>query len=262
MTKQKFPGMLHNYNIEPDQTSLSKRLLEPGRFDDFSVAFGDLMLDFSRTSISPAALERMLELASASGVEESRTRLFNAEDINFTEQRPALHMAMRSESVLENLDANMVAKVRENRQRMIHFADAFAAGHLPEQPAAPVRNIIHIGIGGSVLGPRLLIEALGSEDSPYVHFLSSVDAHLREDLLAKLDPAETAVIVATKSFTTGETLLHARRVSDWMEQALGRDAMLQRLFAVSGNQKAVDAFGISHANTLYLPDWVGGRYSL
>ncbi len=113
-----------------------------------------------------------------------------------------------------------------------------------------------------MLGPRLLIEALGKSDSPQVHFLSSVDAHLRTDLLARLDPAETAVIIATKSFTTGETLLHGRRVLDWMETAMGRQAALERVFAVSGNQQAVDAFGVSRANTLYLPDWVGGRYSI
>jgi glucose-6-phosphate isomerase len=145
---------------------------------------------------------------------------------------------------------------------MLEFASAFAAGHMPGRPDQKVRHIIHIGIGGSVLGPRLLIEAVGKSDSPQVHFLSSVDAHLRKDLLASLDPAETAVIIATKSFTTGETLLHARRVLHWMETAIGRQAALQRLFAISGNQHAVETFGVSRTNTLYLPDWVGGRYSI
>jgi glucose-6-phosphate isomerase len=171
-------------------------------------------------------------------------------------------MAMRSDQVLNKLDVDTVKRVTENRQRMLEFAAAFAAGHLPDQTDQSVRHIIHIGIGGSVLGPRLLIEALGKSASPEVHFLSSVDAHLRKDLLASLNPAETAVIIATKSFTTGETLLHGRRVLDWMEQSLGRPAALQRLFAISGNQQAVENFGISAENTLYLPDWVGGRYSL
>jgi glucose-6-phosphate isomerase len=262
MKNQKFPEMLHKYNINPGEARLSERLVEPERFENFSAVFGDLLLDFSRTSMSRASHEQFLDLARASGVEEARKRLFDAEHVNFTEERPALHMAMRSDAVLEKLDATMVARVRENQQRMLRFANAFAAGHLPGEPESPVRHIIHIGIGGSVLGPRLLIEALGQASTPSVDFLSSVDAHARTELLNRLDPAQTVVIIATKSFTTGETLLHARRVRDWMEQALGRDAMLSRLFAVSGNQKAVDAFGISHANTLYLPDWVGGRYSL
>ena len=259
---QNFLLMLQKCNINPVQRTLAERLCEPDRFNDFSVQAGDLLLDFSRTGMDQKTLTQLLELAEQSGVEQARQRLFSGENINFTENRPALHMALRSDDVLDRLDAETITRVRSNRQRMFAFATAFAAGHLPERAEQPVRHIIHIGIGGSVLGPRLLIEALGKVSSPQVHFLSSVDAHLREDLLASLDPAETAVIVATKSFTTGETLLHARRVLGWMETALGRQAALERLFAVSGNQQAVDAFGVSAANTLYLPDWVGGRYSI
>jgi glucose-6-phosphate isomerase len=260
--KQNFLTMLQKYNINPLQKSLSERLCEPDRFKNFSARAGDLLLDFSRTGMDQKTLSQLLKLAEQSGVENARQRLFAGENINFTEKRPALHMAMRSDEVLNRLDAETVTRVNANRQRMMAFAAAFAAGHLPDKRERKVRHIIHIGIGGSVLGPRLLIEALGRTPSPQVHFLSSVDAHLREGLLARLDPEETAVIVATKSFTTGETLLHARRVLDWMETALGRQAALQRLFAVSGNRKAVEAFGVSAENTLYLPDWVGGRYSI
>jgi glucose-6-phosphate isomerase len=257
-----FLQMLQKYNINAVQKLLSERLSEQHRFKNFSANAGNLLLDFSRTGMDEQALGQLLDLAADSGVEKARQRLFNGENINFTEGRPALHMAMRSDDVLNRLDKETVTRVTQNREHMLGFASAFAAGNLPGNPAQPVRHIIHIGIGGSVLGPRLLIEALGRASSPQVHFLSSVDAHLRTHLLASLDPAATVVIVATKSFTTGETLLHARRVLDWMEQALGRDVALQRLFAVSGNQAAVDAFGVSPENTLYLPDWVGGRYSI
>ncbi len=259
---QKFPRLLQKSNMSSVQKTLSERLNEPDRFKKYSKNAGSLLLDFSRTALDSQNLAQLLELAEQSGVEDARQRLFAGENINFTENRPALHMAMRSDDVLNRLDTDTVARVTENRQRMFEFASAFAAGHLPGQTDQPVRHIIHIGIGGSVLGPRLLIEALGKSSSPQVHFLSSVDAHLRTQLLAKLNPAETAVIIATKSFTTGETLLHARRVLDWMEAALGRETALQRLFAISGNQQAVDAFGVSRENTLYLPDWVGGRYSI
>jgi glucose-6-phosphate isomerase len=259
---QNFPRLLQKYNITLETKPLSERLLEQDRFQNFSASYGDLLLDFSRTGMDRQTLSRLLDLAEASGVEEARKRLFDAENVNFTENRPALHMAMRSDDVLNRLDPATVERVMENRQRMFEFASAFATGHLPGSIDQPVRHIIHIGIGGSVLGPRLLIEALGKSDTPEVHFLSSVDAHFRTGLLARLDPAETVVIIATKSFTTGETLLHANRVRDWMEQGIGQQATLQRLFAVSGNQKAVDAFGVTEANTLYLPDWVGGRYSL
>ena len=259
---KKFSHLLQKSNMNSVQKTLSERLNEPNRFKNYSKSAGSLLLDFSRTAMDSQNLAQLLELAEQCGVEEARQRLFAAENINFTENRPALHMAMRSDDVLNRLDADTVTRVTENRQRMLEFSSAFAAGHLPGKADQPVRHIIHIGIGGSVLGPRLLIEALGKSSSPQVHFLSSVDAHLRTQLLAGLDPAETAVIIATKSFTTGETLLHGRRVLDWMASALGRETALKRLFAISGNQKAVDDFGVSQANTLYLPDWVGGRYSI
>jgi glucose-6-phosphate isomerase len=260
--KHDFLRVLQKYNTRSVQKSLSELLIEPDRFQKFSAQTTGLLLDFSRIGMTATDLGTLLALARDSHVEDARQRLFNAENINFTENRPALHMALRSDEVLNKLDQGTAALVSKNRERMLGFASAFAAGHLPGRPQQAVRHIIHIGIGGSVLGPRLLIEALSHNSNPQVHFLSSVDAHLRVELLAKLDPAETAVIVATKSFTTGETLLHARRVRLWMEQGLGHDTAMQRIFAISGNQAAVEAFGVSEANTLYLPDWVGGRYSI
>jgi len=253
---------LQKYNIKPTQKSLSARLNEPDRFRNFSAGHGDLLLDFSRTGMDRETLAQLLGIAADSGVENARNRLFGAEDVNYTEKRPALHMAMRSDDVLERLDAETVSRVKQTRERMYRFATAFADGHLPGKPDQAVTDIVHIGIGGSVLGPRLLIEALAKQGRPRVHFLSSVDAHLRTGLLSQLDPDETAVIIATKSFTTGETLLHGRRVLAWMEAKLGRQAALERVFAVSGNLPAVEAFGVSRDNTLYLPDWVGGRYSI
>jgi glucose-6-phosphate isomerase len=260
--KYDFLRVLQKYNTQSPQESLSSRLNEPDRFEEFSAETTGLLHDFSRTGMGSADLENLISLAEDAGVGDARQRLFDADNINFTENRPALHMALRSDNVLNKLNQETVDLVKRTRERMQGFASAFAAGQLPGNREQKVRHIIHIGIGGSVLGPRLLIEALGKSTYPQVHFLSSVDAHVRVGLLAKLDPAETVVIVATKSFTTGETLLHARRVRLWMEQALGHDSAMQRTFAVSGNQVAVESFGISEANTLYLPDWVGGRYSI
>jgi len=259
---QDFFQLLQKYNTDPKQKLLSECIIEPNRFQNYSKTSGNLLLDFTRTTLGEPVLDVLLKLATHSGVEEARDRLFEGEDINFTEQRPALHMAMRCDDVLMNLGPETAALVTANRERMLEFASAFAAGHLPADVSQSVRHIIHIGIGGSYLGPRLLIEALNKNASLKVHFLSSVDAHFRSTLLEELDPSETVVVVATKSFTTGETLLHARRVKDWMEAALGKTQAAQRLFAVSGNSEAVEAFGVSEANTLYLPDWVGGRYSI
>jgi glucose-6-phosphate isomerase len=259
---QDFFQMLQKYNSQLEQKPVFDNLREPERFKNFSADTNGLLLDFSRTGMDQPALQRLLEWAEQSGVEKARQRLFDGQYVNFTENRPAMHMALRSDDVLAGLGGEVAAKISETRERMLAIAAAFSAGHLPDKTDQQVRHIIHIGIGGSVLGPRLLIEALAKSASPQVHFLSSVDAHLRASLLADLEPAQTAVIIATKSFTTGETILHANRVLDWMEQAIGRQAALQRLFAVSGNQRAVEAFGVAAENTLYLPDWVGGRYSI
>ena len=239
-----FLSMLQKYNREKKQKPLSRLINEPNRFNDFSSNCGCVLFDFSRTGLDQDALSLLINLAEECGICEARDRLFAGEMINFTEQRPALHMATRSDLVLQTLDEETVESVTDTRNRMLSHAAAFEAGHLPGDEDQKVRHIIHIGIGGSVLGPRLLIEALGRNDSPQVHFLSSVDAHLRSKVLASIDPADTVVVIASKSFTTAESLLHAQRVFSWLEQALGHDAATQRLFAVSGNQALVEAFGV------------------
>ena len=260
--KHDFYHLLQKYNRQSTEKPLSDSLSEQQRFENFSAKCNDLLLDFSRTRMDDTDLQQLLDLAAEVGVEQARYQLFSSKHSNFTEKRPALHMALRSDEVLNTLDEETVTTVTKTRQRLLDFASAFRAGHLPGHSDIQIRHIIHIGIGGSILGPRLLIEALATTSNPQIHFLSSVDAHHRTQLLAQLDPAETAIVVASKSFTTDETILHARRVQEWMEQALGRDAASQRKFAISGSQTTVEAFGISQQNTLFLPDWVGGRYSI
>ena len=259
---QDFLRLLQKYNMHSEQKTLLEHLNEPNRFQNFSRTAGDLLLDFSRVGLDELTLSQMLKLATHSGVEEARDRLFAGEEINFTEERPALHMAMRSDDVLQQMDEDTVARVKETREKMNMFAKAFAAGHLPGESSKIVKHIVHIGIGGSFLGPRLLTEALGKSKTLQVHFLASVDAHYRSSLLEDLNPHETAVVVVTKSFSTGETLLHARRLRTWLEESMTSEEANQRLFAVSGNNAAVEKFGLSTDNALYLPDWVGGRYSI
>ena len=144
--------MLHKYNIKPSQKPLSECLVEPQRFDNYSATVPGLLLDFSRTSLDRPALEALLSMAQDRGLVEARQRLFDGENVNATEDRPALHMAMRDDGLLAAVDTHMRAQVIGARERMFDFADAFAAGHLPGQPGEPVKHIIHIGIGGSYLG--------------------------------------------------------------------------------------------------------------
>ena len=259
---QDFLRLLQKYNTHSEQKTLLEHLNEPGRFENFSQSAGDLLLDFSRTGLDDLTLIQMLKLATHSGVEEARDRLFAGEEINFTEERPAMHMALRSDDVLQKLGPDVVSRVTETKEKMAAISTAFGNGHLPGQPRQVVKHIVHIGIGGSFLGPRLLTEALAKSKSPKVHFLASVDAHLRSELLEEIKPEETAVVVVTKSFSTGETILHANRLKQWLCASMSEEQANQRIFAVSGNSEAVENFGVSADNTLYLPDWVGGRYSI
>ena len=128
---------LQKNNIKPTQKSLAARLTEPDRFRNFSAGSGDLLLDFSRTGMDRETLAQLLGLAADLGVENARKRLFGAEDVNYTEKRPALHMAMRSDDVLERLDEETIERVRDTRRRMLSFASAFAAGHLPGRTERP-----------------------------------------------------------------------------------------------------------------------------
>ncbi len=259
---QKFLQLLQKYNTRSDAIPLARRVADPDRFRKFSIADDGLLLDFTRTGIGERELAALQGEILAGGLAASRDRLFNAANVNFTEERPALHMALRSEKALDGLEADSRARALDSRRAMSGIAAALAGGHLPGATGERVRHIVHLGIGGSLLGPRLLIEALSCADSPQVHFISSVDAHPREALLGRLDPAATAVVIASKSFTTGETLLHARRLLDWLRARLGKAKALERLFAVTGNVEAAASFGVAAGNTLYLPDWVGGRYSV
>jgi glucose-6-phosphate isomerase len=144
---------------------------------------------------------------------------------------------------------------------MMELAGSLHQGRLPGGGA--VRHIVHVGIGGSLLGTRLVCEALEPADAPLtVHFLGSVDAHVRERLLARLDPAQTLVVLVSKSFTTGDTLMHGRRLAAWLQQALGEQQAQNRLVAVTSQPERTASLPVTPAHVLYFPEWVGGRYSL
>ena len=255
--------MLQKCNSRLLAVPLRELLARPGRFDGFSRRFEDLLLDFSRVRIDEEAFSALLDVAAAAGVTTQIAALFEGAAVNVTEHRPALHMALRSSDVLERVGGDEARRVEEAMKRMFSFARAFRAGHLPGEPSLPVRDLVHVGIGGSLLGTRLICDALDPGDAGLrVHFLGSVDAGHRERLLERLDPATTAVVLVSKSFSTGDTLLHGRRLRSWLERELGQGEAHRRLFAVTSQVKRAGDFGIEAERLLYFSDWVGGRYSL
>jgi len=236
---------------------------DSGRFHHYSRSYQGLLLDFSRVAIDGKLFLQLLELAQHAGVEEQRERMFSGAKINATEDRAVLHHLWRSLSFGSLLPAAESAACQQALLRLQHLAEWLHSGHLPEQPQSRITDIVHIGIGGSLIGPKLLCDALPAGSSaPAVHFLSSVDAFDREQLLHRLSPATTVIVLVSKSFTTSEVLAHGRHMRDWMLQALGVQETAQRLIAVtSAPQKAI-AFGVAENRILAMGEWTGGRYSI
>jgi glucose-6-phosphate isomerase len=240
---------------------------DPGRFQRCSLELGDLLFDFSKNRITPDTLELLLALAREAGLEARTAAMFEGYPINNTEGRAVLHTALRNLGgtpvMLRGQD--VMPLVFAELSRMGAFAEAVRSDAFRGHSGKPIRRIVNIGIGGSDLGPQMVCEALRPFWKPglSVHFVSNVDgAHLHETL--KLcDPEETLFIVASKTFTTLETLTNANSARRWIVEAFGTEAAVGRHFvAVSTAEDRVRAFGISPENTFHFWDWVGGRYSL
>ena len=241
------------------------------RFERFSLQLDDLLLDYSKNLIRPQTLRLLLKLAKETGVETLREAMFAGDRINLTEDRAVLHTALRnrSERAVMVDGHDVMPDVREVLGRMRAFADRVRTGKWKGFAAKggsgrPITDVVNIGIGGSDLGPAMACLAL----KPYggnvrVHFVSNVDPSHLHDTLEDLDPATTLFIVASKTFTTQETLLNAAAARAWLLAGAKDEAAVAKHFvAVSTNAEAVTAFGIDPANMFGFWDWVGGRYSL
>ncbi|MFD3189251.1 glucose-6-phosphate isomerase [Sedimentitalea sp. HM32M-2] len=234
----------------------------PDRAARFSVQTDDLLLDYSKTMIDAAVRDALIGLCRTEGVAEKRTAMFAGENINRTEDRAVLHTALR------NLDGGPVISggvdvmpgIRDTLARMRGFADALRSGSLTGAGGA-ITDVVNIGIGGSDLGPAMAVPALAPyHDGPRCHFVSNVDGAHIADCLRDLDPRRTLVIVASKTFTTVETMTNARTARAWMHEG-GGDPALQ-FAAVSTADERTAAFGIAADRVFGFQDWVGGRYSV
>ncbi len=242
----------------------------PQRAVHFSASCGDLTLDYSKTPIDAAAREALFDLARAADVVGFRARLFAGEAVNATEGRAAMHMALRSlpadgyTAMLPSGREPASQIAAEERARMAAFVARVHSGELRGATGERFTDVLNIGIGGSDLGPRMVSEALTVVRGGKLnaHFLSNVDGHAFATLARELDPARTLVLVASKTFTTLETMLNARAVRAWVADSLGDAAVGTHFAALSTNAKAVAAFGIGEERMFGFRDWVGGRYSV
>ncbi len=237
------------------------------RAERFSVRFEDLLLDYSKNLVDDETMGLLFQLAEASGIAEAREDMFTGVKINKMENRAVLHTALRNMSdkpvFVDGKD--VMPDVKAVLSQMAAFADKVRSGDWKGFTGRRIRNVINIGIGGSDLGPKMACEALKSWSSPdlNVMFVSNVDGFHIWDTVRFLDAEETLFIVASKTFTTQETMTNAVSAREWLISKLGDKAAVARHFvAVSTNLEAVAEFGIDPANAFAFWDWVGGRYSM
>jgi glucose-6-phosphate isomerase len=237
---------------------------DPRRFEDFSLELGSMFFDFSKNRINRETIKLLCDLASAAGVDDAVRAMFSGRAINWTEDRAVLHVALRNRSntAIEVEGVDVMPAVNAVLEKVRAFSDDVRSGRWLGATGKPIRTVVNIGIGGSDLGPVMITEALGAyHDGPDVRFVSNVDASDFVEKTRGLDPAETLFVVASKTFTTQETMTNAHTARHWLVGALGDEAVAKHFVALSTNHDAVTAFGIDGENIFEFWDWVGGRYS-
>ena len=238
---------------------------DPGRADRYTATLDDLSIDFSKCSVDEETMRLLAALAKVAGVEERRDAMFAGARINTTEDRAVLHVALRNrpDRPIRVDGADVMPEVRAVLDAMRRYSDGIRAGTIRGATGKPITDIVNIGIGGSDLGPVMATLALAPfHDGPRTHYVSNVDGAHIADTLAGLDPASTLFIVASKTFTTIETMTNAATARDWLSAALGEAAVADHFAAVSTALDKVAAFGIREDRIFGFWDWVGGRYSL
>jgi len=239
----------------------------PARAKTFSLTVGDLFLDYSKNRVTAETMNKLVALAEAIGLSEKIEAMFTGEKINVTEDRAVLHTALRAPRDAEVFvdSENVIPAVHDVLDRMAAFSDKIRSGEWTGYTGKPIENIVNIGIGGSDLGPVMAYEAL----KPYTQrdlnilFVSNVDGTHIAETVRGLDAEETLFIVASKTFTTQETMTNAQSAKDWALKTLKDEAAVAKHFvALSTNADSVSKFGIDTANMFGFWDWVGGRYSL
>ncbi|MBI1869221.1 MAG: glucose-6-phosphate isomerase [Methylocystis sp.] len=239
---------------------------DAGRFATFGVPLEDFLFDFSKHKVVRETLDLLIDLARASDLEARRAALFAGEEVNATEHRAAMHMALRdlSEKPLVIGGHDMRPAIAAEREKVYAFANAIRAGSLKGASGLAFTDVVNIGIGGSDLGPAMATRALSpfAAGSPRTHFVANVDGADIADTLAKLNPARTLFIVSSKTFTTQETMANAATARAFVVAALGEAAVARHFAAVSTRLDKVAEFGVDSSRVFGFWDWVGGRYSL
>jgi glucose-6-phosphate isomerase len=259
------PMMKHRKRV--DGTTMREMFAaDPKRFATFSSSGADILLDYSKNLIDAATMKALFAIAREAGVEKRRDAMWAGEHINTTEDRAVMHMALRyqGQDRVTVDGADVMPQVRDVLARMKDFSEKVRSGEIRGSSGEQHTDVVNIGIGGSDLGPAMVTLAL----EPYTradlraHYVSNVDGAHMADTLKRLDPAKTLFIVASKTFTTDETMTNAATARAWIAKALGEGAVPDHFTALSTNLKACAEFGIKEDRIFGFWDWVGGRYSV
>jgi glucose-6-phosphate isomerase len=249
------------------ETRLQSLFNDEERFTNFSLVEDDLLLDFSKNRVTATTMKLLRAFAEQEGVEDAISAMFAGERINHTEGRAVFHVALRNRSgrpmTMDGHD--VMPDVLNVLERMNRISTSIRDGSWLGHTGEAIRDVVNIGIGGSDLGPAMVCQALApdSRGGPRLHFVSNIDGAHIASTLERLDPATTLFVVASKTFTTDETLTNARTARAWLVDGLGDPSCVARHFvAVSTNADEVTSFGIDRQNMLEFWDWVGGRFSL
>jgi glucose-6-phosphate isomerase len=238
---------------------------DPNRFARCSAGLGDFFLDWSKCAVNEQTIELLIELAHAAALVRKRDAMFAGAIVNTTEQRPALHIALRNRSdrPIYVDGKNVMPQINGVLSHMRQFSDAVRSGAIAGSKGDRFTDIVNIGIGGSDLGPAMAAAALAPyHTGPRLHFVSNIDGAQISDTIRPLDPSRTLIIVASKTFTTTETMTNAATARNWIKAALGEAAVGHHFVAVSTALDKISAFGISSERSFGFWDWVGGRYSI
>jgi glucose-6-phosphate isomerase len=238
---------------------------DSNRKNNFSLSFDEIVLDYSKNRITEKTLDHLLQLAEESKLTDAITKYFNGDKINTTEDRSVLHTALRNQNNnIVNVDGDdVMPEVRQALEKIRSFSDKVINGSHRGYSGEKITDIVNIGIGGSDLGPRMVVEALYYyKNHLHTHFVSNIDGDHVSEILKNLDPETTLFVIVSKTFTTQETLTNAETIKKWFLEKATESDIKHNFVAVSTNLSMVKEFGIADENVFPMWNWVGGRYSL
>ena len=238
---------------------------DSNRAEKFQIEWQDFLVDFSKNRITEETMDRLLDFAKEMNLADGIKKYFAGDSINQTENRAVLHTALRSpkEKSIVFEEQDISAEIQEVKSKINKFAQDVISGKSKGYSGLAFTDVVNIGIGGSDLGPQMVVEALSYyKNHLKTHFISNIDGDHIQELIAKLNPETTLFIVVSKTFGTQETLTNAKTAKTWFLESASEEAVSQHFIAVSTNEEAAQKFGVSQKNIFPMENWVGGRFSL